>query len=136
MLTSRKEFEVLKTSPSHTKFFWECKKGHTFWRTPAKITQGIFCPMERKKKPWTYERLRKLAKKKEGKFITTRQEYEKLKKIKAPNRTEYKWSCKEGHIWNARPDSILAWLFIFTPTRLRNNDMPESRWKSKRKLVR
>lgn len=126
LLSTREEFESIKTPPSHTIFLWECENGHKFKLSPAKIMQEIWCPQERKQKPWTYERLKELARERglekksiPGKLLTAREQFEKLKKIKPPARTKYLWSCEiEGHEpWEARPDSIKdgSWCPICAP---------------------
>ncbi|MFO7796057.1 MAG: hypothetical protein ACQERB_06775 [Promethearchaeati archaeon] len=118
LLSTKEDFDSAKTEGyiSHTEFLWVCEKGHKFWLTPAKINQGSWCPEEREKKPWTYERLKKLAIRRgceenniSGELLTSLEEYRKLKEITFPNRAKFKWSCGiEGHPpWLARPDSIL-----------------------------
>jgi len=115
LLTTRKEFNLIKTPPSLTKFRWKCKDGHEFELTPAAIKQGRWCPKEYRSQPWTYQRLINLAKKRgieenniPGSLLTTENEYNNLKKLQQPIRTKYLWSCGvEGHEpWDTRPDVI------------------------------
>ena len=82
---------------TRTKLKWQCKEGHVWEAKPKKIKRGTWCPICARNVRLTIEKMHKLAEKKGGKCLST--EY-------VNTRTKLKWQCKEGHVWEARPDNI------------------------------
>jgi hypothetical protein len=82
---------------SKTRLRWQCKKGHIWEATPGKIKNGQWCPYCAGHMKLTIEDMQKLAKEKGGLCLST--DYINARK-------KLKWQCKEGHIWEATPDSV------------------------------
>jgi len=80
----------------HTKLKWQCKEGHVWDAIPNNIQRGQWCPhcSGRRK---TIEDMRLMAKEKGGKCLSEKY---------VNGITKLKWQCKEGHIWEAKPDPI------------------------------
>ena len=86
---------------SWTHLRWLCKDGHVWEASPANIKTGHWCPTCGQTRQglhkYSINDMQKLAETREGKCLST--EY-------INNRTKLKWVCKNGHIWEASPDSI------------------------------
>lgn len=85
-----------------TKLKWQCEEGHVWKATPGHIKHGTWCPKcsiksKADKQRGNIEGMQKIAKVRGGKCLS--KEY-------IDNRTKLKWQCKEGHTWEARPNSI------------------------------
>jgi len=83
---------------------WQCANDHIWKAVPYSIKKGSWCPnyLGRGK---TISDMRTLAKKREG---------ECLSKEYISTGTKLRWKCKEGHEWEAVPDSVLrgSWCAI------------------------
>lgn len=118
VLTSKEEFNSLKSTPSFTEFMWQCNQEHNPFRKKLQnVKRGSWCPQCSRIRKYTYMRLINIAKKRgleknniEGKVVTTYNEFLELKKKQPPNKSNYKWSCqiKNHKPWNSRLDSIEA----------------------------
>ena len=87
---------------SSTKIKWQCGEGHLWMATPNRLQMGTWCPVcgrieSGKKLRNTIEDMKKLAKIKGG---------ECLSNIYFNNKTKLTWKCKNGHVWDARPNDI------------------------------
>jgi hypothetical protein len=82
---------------SKTKLKWQCKEEHIWETKPDKILMGRWCPYCGGTIKLTIEEMQNIAKEKGGLCLSTH--YESARK-------KLKWQCKEGHIWEAQPDSI------------------------------
>jgi len=82
---------------NRTKLRWQCKEGHVWEARPDHIKRGRWCPACSGKKRKTMSDMHSLAKKRGGKCLS---------KKYINNKTKLKWQCKEGHVWEATPDSI------------------------------
>jgi len=85
-----------------TKLKWQCSEGHSWEATPNNIKKGRWCPTCARRKRadarrGTIEEMHRLAESRGGKCLSTNY---------VNNRTMLEWQCKEGHIWEARPDNI------------------------------
>ncbi|MEK6905778.1 MAG: hypothetical protein AABX24_05240, partial [Nanoarchaeota archaeon] len=85
-----------------TKLEWKCKDGHIWKAIPYTVKSGHWCQkcgniISGMKQRLTIEEMQKLAKSKEGKFLS--KEY-------ANANSPLKWQCNEGHVWKARPANI------------------------------
>ena len=81
-----------------TNLEWQCKEGHTWKMTPSSVKhQGSWCPYCAGRAHLTIEEMRALAKEKGGKCLSEKY---------VNNKTDLLWQCKDGHTWNAVPDSI------------------------------
>jgi len=87
-----------KYTDSITKMKWQCKVGHIWEARSANIKQGHWCPYCAGMVKLTIKDMQKLAGKKGGKCLSN--EYK-------GNKIKLKWQCKEGHIWEAKPNAIL-----------------------------
>ncbi len=87
---------------AHTKLKWQCQEGHMWENTPAHIKSGQWCPrcaaqknaLERR---LTIEEMQEIARQRGGTCLST--QYVNIS-------TKLKWQCKEGHIWEAVPNTI------------------------------
>ena len=82
---------------NHTKLKWQCKKGHVWDAIPHGIKKGQWCPYCAGISRLTIEEMQRLAKEKDGRCLSDQY---------VNNKTNLIWQCKEGHVWEARPDSI------------------------------
>jgi len=85
-----------------TKLEWQCRKGHIWEATPAKIKSETWCKICGRENAFASRRLsidlmHKIAAKKGGKCLS---------KKYINSKTRLKWQCEQGHIWQATPDSI------------------------------
>lgn len=86
---------------SKTPLEWECLQGHTWYTAPSNIKKGTWCPLCSGKVKQTIEDMHELAKKHDGKCLSS---------IYFNNKTPLKWQCSKGHIWDAIPKTIKkAW---------------------------
>jgi len=81
---------------SHTKLIWQCSLGHQWEATPTNIKQGKWCPHCAGKHK-TIEDMATLAQR-HGGFC--------LSPVYRTARSKLRWQCRNGHIWEARPDNI------------------------------
>ena len=77
---------------------WICGDGHVWWAKPNNIKNGSWCPVCTGLMKKNIEQMHLLAGERGGKCLST--EY-------INNKTHLNWQCDEGHIWKARPDSIV-----------------------------
>ncbi|UCG68447.1 MAG: hypothetical protein JSV09_11615, partial [Thermoplasmata archaeon] len=87
---------------SLTKLKWMCGEGHVWEAIPSSIKQGTWCPVCNNAKKGevlksTIEEMQDIAKSRGGKCLS---------KNYMNSWTKLKWRCKEGHIWEATPNSI------------------------------
>jgi hypothetical protein len=82
---------------SNTKLEWICKEGHIWKTTPNSIKHGSWCPHCAHRGSMTIEDMQDIAKNGGGKCLSS--EY-------VNSSTKLKWSCEEGHEWEARPNSV------------------------------
>ncbi|MBS3087364.1 hypothetical protein J4226_02105 [Candidatus Pacearchaeota archaeon] len=76
---------------------WKCKEGHVWEQKWSHIKKDVWCPECSGKKKLTLEHAHKLAKKNEGKCISS-----SYKDHKSP----LKWECSKGHIWETSYDCV------------------------------
>ena len=82
---------------------WQCNKDDCIWNaTPSNIIKSRWCPecgrkRRNEKNRSTIEEMQELAKKKEGKCLST---------IYIDAHTPLRWQCRLDHEWNAVPNSI------------------------------
>lgn len=86
-----------KYIPNHTKLKWRCKEGHTWEAIPSSIKKGLWCPVCGGTKKLNIKDMKRLAKSRGGKCLSTKY---------TDNKTKLKWQCKEGHTWKARPTNV------------------------------
>lgn len=87
---------------AQSKVEWECSEGHRWEATPNAIQQGQWCRICGHKKRWagrktTIEEMHQLAISRGGKCLSS--EY-------TDSHTRLRWSCSEGHEWEAIPTSV------------------------------
>ena len=80
-----------------TKLEWECDKGHRWRATPYSVKKGSWCKKCAGIEKLTIEEMKEIAIKRGGKCLS---------KKYINNRTKLKWECKQGHQWEAVPDTI------------------------------
>jgi len=81
---------------SHVKLIWQCSSGHQWKATPTNIKQGKWCPFCSGKRQ-TIEDMRELARHYDGVCLSSEYHSAKIK---------LQWKCKNGHVWEARPDNV------------------------------
>lgn len=91
MCLSNKYFTV------HTKYKWQCNKGHVWDATYAHIQRGEWCPICSGHPKLSIIDCIILAKTKNGLCLS---------KQYITVGTKYKWQCNKGHIWMSRYDSV------------------------------
>ena len=98
-IAKSKDGECLSTiyTNSSTKLKWRCKEGHEWEAIPESIKMGTWCPFCAGLIKLTIEEMQDIAKSREGECLST--EYINAK-------TKLTWRCKEGHIWEATPDTV------------------------------
>jgi len=84
------------------KLKWKCKEGHIFMMTPTHVKEGHWCPKcsiirNANKNRGNITEMQNIAKSRDGKCLTDKY---------INNRTNLKWQCSEGHIWECRVDHI------------------------------
>ncbi len=89
---------------SKTHLHWRCKKGHTWFMSPTKITSGYWCKQCRKEETLKkrnaekFNQVKAIAKSHAGTCVS--KEYTSL-------RTALTWRCANGHEWQSSPEKIL-----------------------------
>ena len=84
---------------STTKLEWECKNGHKWFETLAKIKNGSWCrKCTKQKKLLIYNQSKEIARSKDG--ICLSKKFTNLS-------TKLEWECKNGHRWFTTPRSII-----------------------------
>lgn len=81
-----------------SKLKWQCNKNHIWETTPGTILNGGWCPFCAGKIKYTIEYMHELANKHGGKCLSDVY----INKI-----SKLKWMCKNNHIWEAVPNSII-----------------------------
>lgn len=84
---------------SSEKIKWQCDMGHSWLAPMASVQQGHWCPKCGGSEKLTIEKMRSLAKERQGECISTHY---------ANSRSKLTWRCQVGHVWEATPDSIVA----------------------------
>lgn len=97
---------------------WKCKEGHVWGASAGNIKAGKWCPIcgikkTADKKRLTIEKMQEFANIKGGVCLSNQY-------IDA--HTKLKWKCKEGHVWDAIPNSVQrgSWCPICARNRKRN----------------
>jgi hypothetical protein len=85
-----------KYTDSHTKLIWRCSFGHHWEATPTNIKQGKWCPRCAGRHK-TIEDMATLARQYGGVCLST---------VYRTAKSKLNWQCRNGHIWEARPDNI------------------------------
>lgn len=88
----------LSTSYDASTMQWQCSEGHTWSIDTGSIVNGSWCPTCRLAKSHSIEKMRVIAKERDGLCLS--QTYSSARKL-------LRWACKHGHEWSATPDSIL-----------------------------
>lgn len=88
---------------SHIKLEWQCKEGHVWKSMPYNVKNGRWCQTCN---------IAKLADKKRGhiqqlQIMAAKRGGKCLSKKYLGSMINHHWQCKEGHIWQARPDNVL-----------------------------
>jgi|GEM_PF-3702621 len=81
---------------SQTRLKWECSKGHLWTARPANIISGswcIYCGMNVS----SIEKMKEFAISRGGKCLS---------EVYVKSNRKLKWQCSEGHIWEAKPNSV------------------------------
>jgi len=140
-LASSKEGKCLskKYVNSASKLKWECKEGHRWRATPASIKRGVWCPACSGRKRLDIKEMRKIAKSRGGKCVSTKY---------VNTLTKLTWECVKGHQWDASPHNVRQGTWCPTcygknPTIERMQEMAESKggkclseeFVSKKKLI-
>ncbi|WP_322552811.1 zinc-ribbon domain-containing protein [Priestia megaterium] len=86
-----------KYQGSDKKYLWECKEGHQWEASADNIKQGKWCPKCLGKNK-TIEDMKKIAMDRGGACIS---------KSYINGRTKLTWKCKNNHMWNSTPESII-----------------------------
>jgi hypothetical protein len=87
----------------HTKLSWQCAQGHKWQAEPNQIkNRGSWCPHCAHLVKHTIEKMRQLAKDRNGKCLSSNYENNKVK---------LQWQCIHGHTWMSRADLVIrgAW---------------------------
>jgi len=81
------------------KLKWQCAEGHIWETIPSLIkNRNAWCPAcASSKRRLAIEEMQKLAESKGGKCLSD---------TYVNSRTELKWQCEEGHIWETTPDTV------------------------------
>jgi len=82
---------------SKTKLKWQCKEGHVWKAIPSDIKRRHWCPICGDAQKSTIEKMRKIARDREGKCLSSKY---------INNHTKLEWKCKAGHVWEATPTDI------------------------------
>jgi hypothetical protein len=80
-----------------TPLSWICEMGHQWTATPASIRRGSWCSSCARNRPLELEELRRLARRRGGKCLSSRY---------VNNRLPLLWECKRGHRWRATPANV------------------------------
>jgi len=86
-----------KYKNSQSKLKWQCKEGHIWEGEPSRIKANHWCPYCAHTAKLTIEEMQKLAESRGGKCLSN---------LYGNANTKLKWQCKEGHVWEARPENI------------------------------
>ncbi|MEB2492862.1 hypothetical protein SOP93_16985 [Peribacillus frigoritolerans] len=81
-----------------TKLPFKCKEGHIFESTPSSILRGTWCPYCAGKHKYSIEKMHKIAKNYGGKCLSSN--YTNVF-------TKLKWSCSNGHEFEAIPKHVI-----------------------------
>jgi thiol-disulfide isomerase/thioredoxin len=82
---------------NQTKLKWQCKEGHIWDAPPGHIKTGKWCPFCAHNARLTIEEMQRIAESRGGKCLSDNY---------INSQTKLKWQCKEGHVWEAIPNSI------------------------------
>jgi hypothetical protein len=82
---------------SRIKLKWQCANGHTWDAILSAVRRGGWCPFCYGNARLSMDRMHELAAKHGGKCLS--HDY-------VNSRTELKWQCAEGHIWESKPSEI------------------------------
>ena len=77
---------------------WKCKSGHVWKSTANSVKRGSWCPYCYGNVKHTIQEMKQLAKGRGGKCLS---------KKYINKETNLKWKCAEGHVWRAKPGSII-----------------------------
>lgn len=96
------------------KLRFKCKEGHVWEATPAHIKNGTWCPYCAEVVSYKIADMKRLAKARGGKCLSA---------LYYNAHHNMKWQCKEGHVWEATPTSILrgTWCRICSMKRAGKN---------------
>jgi glutaredoxin len=82
---------------AHKKLKWRCKEGHEWEASFGNVSSGNWCPFCAGSVKLTIEEMQKIARERGGLCLSSK--YTNIS-------TKLRWQCKEGHIWEAAPNSI------------------------------
>lgn len=82
---------------NNTKIKWQCKEGHTWEANPACVKSGTWCPYCGGSMRSNIEEMYNIAISRGGRCLSN---------AYVNNKTKLTWQCKEGHIWEAIPDTV------------------------------
>ncbi len=86
---------------SATKLKWQCNKEHVWEATPGSVKTSNWCPYCAHRLPYrvrlTLEDMQNIARNKGGRCLSDKY---------LGNRVKMKWQCKEGHVWETRPQNV------------------------------
>ena len=80
------------------KLLWKCHRNHTWEARPSNIYSGRWCPHCSGRNNITLQKLKQLAKNRDGKCLST--EYKNIGH-------HILWECDKGHTWLATPRNII-----------------------------
>jgi queuine/archaeosine tRNA-ribosyltransferase len=81
------------------KLLWQCKEGHQWEAVPSNIKRGHWCPAcaRGQRRRGTIDEMRNIAHSRGGRCLSTAYIRANAKLL---------WQCKEGHQWQALPNSV------------------------------
>lgn len=85
-----------------TPLLWKCAEGHQWEARPSSIKQGSWCPVcaieqPPARIPGRLEDMQRIAADRGGKCLSI---------LYVNNKTKLRWECREGHQWDATPNTI------------------------------
>lgn len=76
---------------------WRCTEGHEWYTKPSHISSGSWCPFCANRALLTIDEMKAIAKSRGGVCLS---------KNYVNGKTKLRWRCKEGHGWEAVPNSV------------------------------
>jgi hypothetical protein len=80
------------------RLLFECALGHRWKAEALQVKQGRWCPLCRRAPRLDIEQMRSLARERGGECLSERY---------VGHETNLRWRCAEGHVWSARPASVI-----------------------------
>jgi hypothetical protein len=80
---------------------WRCARGHIFLLAPDSLTAGRWCPhcAREDRHALRLQRMRDIAKERGGRCLSD---------VYTGSRDKLLWQCHQGHVWPARPVSVVS----------------------------